>query len=169
MLYPWLGCGECIQCTGSSSDEIFCMGREMKPPRPSRTFGTGNNGGFASRETPPPFPSLCPSACTPGTHRCVPHRTRRSEIPLVRPDGAGRKVPHRPRALPTAAGRHLHLLWTHHLLRRAQSKVGGTPQPEQPPHLGGLVVVCIVCVSVFCVCVVCVCVCLCVWGSSPRS
>jgi D-arabinose 1-dehydrogenase-like Zn-dependent alcohol dehydrogenase len=48
VLYPWLGCGGCIQCTDPTSDEVFCMGREMSPPLPSRTFGTGMNGGFAS-------------------------------------------------------------------------------------------------------------------------
>ena len=48
VLYPWLGCGKCMQCTDPDGHEIFCMGREMKPPLASRTFGTGNNGGFAS-------------------------------------------------------------------------------------------------------------------------
>ena len=48
VLYPWLGCGKCMQCTDPDGHEIFCMGREMKPPLASHTFGTGNNGGFAS-------------------------------------------------------------------------------------------------------------------------
>ena len=26
VLYPWLGCGSCIQCADPLSDEIFCMG-----------------------------------------------------------------------------------------------------------------------------------------------
>jgi D-arabinose 1-dehydrogenase-like Zn-dependent alcohol dehydrogenase len=41
VLYPWLGCGSCIQCSDPSSDEIFCMGR-------TRNYGVSNNGGFAS-------------------------------------------------------------------------------------------------------------------------
>ena len=24
VLYPWLGCGDCIQCADPNSDEIFC-------------------------------------------------------------------------------------------------------------------------------------------------
>ena len=47
-LYPWLGCGKCMQCTDPDSDEIYCMGREVGMA--SRTFGTSSwqNGGFAS-------------------------------------------------------------------------------------------------------------------------
>ena len=25
VLYPWLGCGDCIQCSDPNSDEIFCV------------------------------------------------------------------------------------------------------------------------------------------------
>ena len=48
VLYPWLGCGKCMQCTDPDSDEIYCMGREVGMA--SRTFGTSSwqNGGFAS-------------------------------------------------------------------------------------------------------------------------
>ena len=32
VLYPWLGCGDCIQCADPNSDEIFCAPR----PRTAR-------------------------------------------------------------------------------------------------------------------------------------
>ena len=41
MLYA--GCGSCLQCNDPYSDEIFCMGREQRPPQAKRTFGTGMN------------------------------------------------------------------------------------------------------------------------------
>ena len=74
VLYPWLGCGKCIQCTDPNSDEIFCMGRESSPPHASRTFGTGLNGGFASHLIVPDAkylvdPGNCPMALA-ATYTC---------------------------------------------------------------------------------------------------
>ena len=34
VLYPWLGCGDCIQCADPNSDEIFCAPRARAARRP---------------------------------------------------------------------------------------------------------------------------------------
>ena len=53
------------------------MGRQMQPPLPSRTFGTANNGGFASLLLVPyskylveaPDPAVCPLSLA-ATYTC---------------------------------------------------------------------------------------------------
>jgi hypothetical protein len=71
----------CRECTSELSDEIFCMGRDADPPRQSRTFGTGKNGGFASHLMVPRGQCSDLLYNVPRSHRWKVHRNHRNGVP----------------------------------------------------------------------------------------